>query len=201
MSNCGTLAEGIDVDCDNLPFGGTDPNVLFIKKAEWDLAVANATITFDGSTTNLITAIVLTSGDQGYLFECFNDMVKPVITGVKKPSGYRYKQTVEFGAIGSKAAIEKKIKDMGNERYVAVYINQFKDEDGEGKYKVIGVEAGLKRPDGGAELDKYNDIDGVWLLKMESEDHALEATPEYSFYNTDEATTDAQFVVLQSVAA
>jgi len=199
--NCGALAVGIAVDCDYLPIGGTEPNILLITKTEWDLAVTNATITFDGTSPNLIDALVLTQGDKGYLIEGYENQTKPIVTGIKRASGYRYKQTIDFLAIGGKAAIEKIVKDMGNQRFVVIYKNLFRDEGGEGKYKVFGVEAGLKRPEGGAELDKYNDVDGVWMLKLESEEFALESTPEYSFYDTDEATSDAVFVTLQSAAA
>ena len=199
--NCGAIAAGIDIDCDYLPGGGVEPNILLIKKTEWDLAVTAGTITFDGTSANLIDALVLTTGDQGYYFQGYPMQTKPVITGLKRPSGYRYKQSIDFIIDGSVAANEKILTDMGDGRFVVIYINSFANEGGAGKYKVLGVEAGLKRPEGGAELDKYNDVDGVWIVKFASEDHALESTPEYTFWDTDEATTDAAFVVLQSVAS
>jgi len=199
-TNCGGIAAGVDIDCDHLPRGGTRNNLLLIKKDEWDLAVNAGTITFDGTTPNIIDACVLSTGDQGYLFEQFDDAVKPVVTGVKKASGYRYKQTLDFIVVAKTAAAEKVVNDMGSERYVAIYQNKYAGNDGDQKYKVFGVECGLRRPDGGAELDPYNDVDGCWMLKLESEDDALETKGQYTFYDSDEATTDAAFVVLQSAA-
>lgn len=199
--NCGTLAAGNAIDCDNLPSGGTEPNILLIKKTEWDLAKVSGTVTFDGTTPNLITDLVLDSGDKGYLFEGFQNSVKPLFTTINRASGIRYKQTIDYVVPGGKAEVDKLIKDSGNERYVVIYKNLFKDEDGEGKYKVLGVEAGLKRPEGGAEKDAFSDVDGVWMCKLESEEFALESTPMYTLYKTSEAVTDAIFVALQSAAA
>ena len=197
-NNCGTLAAGINLNCTYLAQGGVEPNILLIKKTEWDLAVTASTITFDVTTANLITAIVLTTGDQGYYFEGYPMQVKPIITGVKRASGYRYKQSIDFVIDGSLAANEKILRDMGDERYVVIYINSWSNTGGTGKYKVLGVKSGLKRPEGGAELDKYNDIDGMWVVKLASEDHALESVAEYTYYTTSEAVTDAAFLALQS---
>jgi len=199
-TKCGGINEGAYIDCDFLPRGGTLGDLMLIKKDEWDLAVKNGTITFDATTKNLITSIVLTTGDQGYVFEHFEDMVRPVITMLRRPTGARYKQTVDYSVLGKTAEDEKIIKDMGDERYVAIYQNKFGGNDGDQQYKVLGVETGLRRPEGGAELDLYNEQDGTWILKIESDDEALETTPQYTFYNTDGATTDAQFVTLQSPA-
>ena len=76
--NCGALAAGNTIDCDYKQYGGTEPNVLLIKKIEWDEAVTGGTITFDGTSANLIDACVLGTGDKGYLFESFQNSVKGV---------------------------------------------------------------------------------------------------------------------------
>ena len=117
---------------------------------------------------------------------------------MQKASGIRYKQSIEFVIIGGKAAIDDIVNTMSDERYVAIYINTFADEAGAGKYKVLGVDAGLKIPDGGAVKDPYSDNDGAWLMKLESTDLALESRPIYTFWDTDEATTDTAFTALQS---
>lgn len=195
--NCGGLSAGNEIDCDYKQFGGTEPNVLLIKKTEWDLALTAATITI---TTSMCTAIVLTTGDQGYLFESYPDSVKGLSTSVKRASGTRYKQSLEFVITGGLAAVDDIVDTIGDERYVAIYINTFVDDGGGGKYKVMGVDAGLRIPDGGITKDTHGDNDGAWLVKLESPDSGLESKPLYTFYTTDEATTDAAFVVLQSAA-
>jgi len=196
--NCGGLAAGNEIDCDYKQHGGTEPNILIINKVDWDLAVTGTTITFSDS---LITAIALTTGDLGYLFESFPDSVKPVSTSVLKASGLRYKQSIEFVITGGKAAVDAIVDSMVDERYVVIYINTFKDQTGQGKYKVLGVDAGLKIPDGGAVKDTHGDNDGAWLMKLENTDLALESVPLYTFWHTSEAVTDDEFVTLQSAAS
>ena len=194
MSNCGTLSAGIDIDCNHLITSGTGANLLLIKKTEWDAAVALTKITFDATTDNLITDCVLDTGKKGYLFQTNEEQIKPKISEVIKNGAHLTKQEIDFVASKLDAASEKILDDLKETPVVAIYINSFHGTAGETKYKVLGVESGLRVVK--RELDPMGEWAG-WVIGLASRDLALESKGQYSLYKTDEATTDAIYAALQ----
>ena len=197
MATCGSLSAGIARNCSKPITSGTDLDVLLIPKSDWDLAVAAGKITFDATTGNLITDIVLTAGKQGYLFETGLEMVKPKITAELKNGITFYKQELEFPASGLDAVSEKTLDDLKEIPVVSVYKNTFHGIAGETKYKVLGVDSGLRLTK--REIDPNGDFAG-WIVGLSSRDNALESVGQYSLYKTDEATTDGVYAALQVAA-
>ena len=197
MSNCGGLLAGIDKNCDRPITSGTGADLLLISKTDWDEAVALGKITFDATTGNLITDCVLNTGKLGYLFESNEEQIKPKITEVIKNGAHMYKQELDFVASKLDASSEKVLDDMRDTAVVAIYTNLFKGTAGETKYKVLGVDSGLKVAK--REIDPTAEWAG-WTIGLASRDTALESKGQYTLYKTDEATTDAVYAALQVAA-
>lgn len=196
--DCGNLTAGLGKNCDKPISSGTNGDLLLMTKADFDLAVANGTITFDATTPNLITALVLSTGKQGFLFEGTDDQVKPKIEVVIKNGLTLYKQEIVFNSNMLDAESEKVLDSFQDTKVVAIYKNSFHGIAGETKYKVLGVDSGLILT--ARALEPLGEFAG-WVITLSSKENALEAHGQYSFYHTDEATTDTEYLALQTPAS
>ena len=202
MSNaCGTLATGQDADCDNKPVGGVEGEILLFNWDDVRGAISAGGLTFDSTTDNIIDAFafVASSTKLGYMFEGFQDTTKPTITNAKRAAGNNWVQTVNFICVGNLGATDKIVELLGNGLYVAIIKNKWHNEAGAGKYKVYGIESGLKMDDGNSGQDPYGEQDGAWVINLVSPEGG-QPTPVHTLFDTNETTTDAIYTALQSAA-
>jgi len=195
MSNCGSLTADINKACATQITEGNEADILLILKSDWDVAVAEESISFDATSENLIDAIVLAVGKEGFIIETNEGQIKPKIETVIKNGAHLWKQTVEFAVPLLDAATEKAVNDLNEQRVVAIYKNKFHGTDGETKYKVLGVDSGLKVAT--ATLEGNAEFAG-WIITLANEDDGLEMHNQYSLYKTSEVVTDAIYTALQT---
>lgn len=190
MSLCGT-AVGFTKDCDFPQHGGTQEDIIILDYADIqaELATSGAAITFDNTYPNKITKFAFTtaSARKGYKIESVLNQVRPVVNKLDYPTGMLYSQSIQVMIADNKAETEHFINQWKDKLVVIIYKNQFKNEDGKAKYKVFGLDSGLKLSV--HTMDAYAN-GGAHMLTFASQAEAPEKYSQYTIYDTDEATTD-----------
>ena len=184
-----TLADNIAKDCDQpLVPGYTGRGVLI------DLS-GNPTITQDGSNPRTITAVSLGTGVKCAVID--NSFGGQPLNGTNVQSNtddgmMKYRKTVvvqipQRGSEISKAVVEPMSQNpLG---YMAIL--EKKDRSGNGSFEVVGFEQGLTANEDGITRNEYEN-GGCTVATLSCN----ESLYEYSFFDTDYATTLTAFEAL-----
>lgn len=184
-----TLADNISKDCDKpLVPGYTGRGVLI------DLS-GNPTITQDGSNPRTITAVSLGVGVKCAVID--NSFGGQPLNGTNVQSNtddgmMKYRKTVvvqipQRGSEISKAVVEPMSQNpLG---YMAIL--EKKDRSGNGSFEVVGFEQGLTANEDGITRNEYEN-GGCTVATLSCN----ESMYEYSFFDTDYATTLTAFEAL-----
>lgn len=184
-----TLADNIAKDCDKpLVPGYTGRGVLI------DLS-GNPTITQDGSNPRTITAVSLGTGVKCAVID--NSFGGQPLNGTNVQSNtddgmMKYRKTVvvqipQRGSEISKAVVEPMSQNpLG---YMAIL--EKKDRSGNGSFEVVGFEQGLTANEDGITRNEYEN-GGCTVATLSCN----ESLYEYSFFDTDYATTLTAFEAL-----
>ena len=188
-----SLAANIAKDCATPIVGGFTGRGVLI-----DIADLSA-VTQDGSNPRIITAITLGTGkklsvvDNAFSQQPFNGSGSQSNTddGMMKHRKTLVLTIPKRGAKASKEIVEPTYQSpLG---YIAVL--EKKDRNGDGSFEVVGFEQGLQANADGIVRNEYEN-GGCTIVTMSTN----EVNYEYSFFDTDYATTLAAFEALLTKA-
>ena len=188
-----SLAANIAKDCATPIVGGYTGRGVLI-----DIADLSA-VTQDGSNPRIITAITLGTGkklsvvDNAFSQQPFNGSGSQSNTddGMMKHRKTLVLTIPKRGAKASKEIVEPTYQSpLG---YIAVL--EKKDRNGDGSFEVVGFEQGLQANADGIVRNEYEN-GGCTIVTMSTN----EVNYEYSFFDTDYATTLAAFETLLTKA-
>ena len=188
-----SLAANIAKDCAKPIVGGYTGRGVLI-----DIADLSA-VTQDGSNPRIITAITLGTGkklsvvDNAFSQQPFNGSGSQSNTddGMMKHRKTLVLTIPKRGAKASKEIVEPTYQSpLG---YIAVL--EKKDRNGDGSFEVVGFEQGLQANADGIVRNEYEN-GGCTIVTMSTN----EVNYEYSFFDTDYATTLAAFEMLLTKA-
>ena len=188
-----SLAANIAKDCATPIVGGFTGRGVLI-----DIADLSA-VTQDGSNPRIITAITLGTGkklsvvDNAFSQQPFNGSGSQSNTddGMMKHRKTLVLTIPKRGAKASKEIVEPTYQSpLG---YIAVL--EKKDRNGDGSFEVVGFEQGLQANADGIVRNEYEN-GGCTIVTMSTN----EVNYEYSFFDTDYATTLAAFEMLLTKA-
>ena len=187
------IAANIMEDCSNRLVGGYTGKGLLIPLS------FNPAFTVDASNPRIISAITLASGQKWCVID--NASMEQPFTDSSMQSNAeqglrRFTKNVHFLIPSRGAAVAKQIVEPladSAEGYLVVL--EKKDRSGDGSFEVVGFEQGLKANADGIVRNEYEN-GGCTIVTMSTN----EVNYEYSFFDTDYATTLAAFEALLTKA-
>lgn len=191
MANCLTgIAQNIINDCDSAPIGG-----LEIKA--WVFNRADLSGTQDPTNKNLLTALSVATGKQGYYIQGFKKTLNAGHDLVSSETNVdKYTHYFNFQAWLLDAAAINNLDGLSDLVVVVERLNKM--TDGDGAFKVYGYDTGLYKT---TDSERANDIDGNRNIEMASQAGEEPLVSNHVFFDTDYATTKAALDALLSVQA
>lgn len=178
--------------CTKPAIPGTAPRVILISYSDVDKG--RSTI-----ANNIISQMVLKTGMKGYEVDSLPDATVGEVT----LNAGTYSNTLGHNLtvrIFEKSEAAKKFGNgLVNSKVIAIVENNEHGEDGEVKYEVYGWESGLKLS--AVTSTTTMDDNVAYLYTLSTPSNGREGTLPISFFNTDEATTDAAITSLLSPAS
>lgn len=186
MSDClAGVAADVLKDCTSLPVRGLEKVAYLFNRDE-------LTPTYDATNKRLVTALAVSTGNQGYKIEGFNlDMNAghSLVTSETMPD--KYAQTFNFAAWLLDAEAVNNLDQL--EDVVVVVESKNQHNDGDGAFKIYGLETGLYKS---ADDHLANDNDGTRLVTLANRDGEASSASAHVFFDTDYATTKAALEAL-----
>lgn len=183
MTCISRIYQDIGYDCDNKKIGGVNQSILLVNRPD----ISTKTVQVDAVTgKHNVSAVTLVTGATGYLISSVD--TKKQIFDVDATFNY-----VEDGSNDWTHSVGLRTWNL-TETDMA-YINSLsggadlvafaKDSDG---WKVYGLQGGLSMTEG-----KYNSNEnkGNFVFRIASSGTNLEPSAPYVYFDTDEATTEA----------
>lgn len=184
------IAKNITNSCDTIPVAGYEAKAWAINRSEI------ATMTLDGTTTNLVTAIALDSGGkQAWTVES----VKKEMNGgfdlvVQDNAPDTFQHFFAMQPFEKDAAAIANMDDMND----IVIVAELKGAKAEGKFVVLGAETGLYKS---SATQRQNDNNGLPQYEMQSLEGQGERYSRFIIWDTDYDTTLALLVALETPTA
>ena len=181
------VAANIAQDCAHPNVGGYTGRTVLIPRS---LAPV---IAVSGTNPRQITGITLESGDKTIAVD--NAMpVNPFdgsTTEMTTDNGWKmYNKSLVLRVPKRGAGVSKEVVEpLADSPLGLIGIVEKRDTVGDGSFELIGLEAGLKAT---AETRNENEATGDWQVTLSTVEHYA----EYSFFDTDYATTLAKFEAL-----
>lgn len=192
------------LDCSGLPVGyalqacqppatpGTGSRVILLSFSDIDRA--KSTI-----ANGILSTIVLKAGAQGYEVDSLPDATVGEVTFSTGTYINSLGHQLTLRIFEKSEAAKKFGNGLINAKVVAIVENNERGEDGQVKYEVYGWNSGLRL---NAVTSSTTMDDGVaYLYTLGTPDGGRESSLPISFFNTDEATTDAAVDALLTPAA
>ena len=188
-SACAGITVGADYDCANPPVAGVDQRLILINKSVYD----EATITYDGSLTSLITNIVLAAGGkQGWAFQGVRTSLKPQSNFVAEEIAVGYDHQVDFLVFDISQAQKDNLEKLGVSKVVAIVQNMNSAGNADSVFEVFGGGVGLELITN-QRINGDQATMGVWSLSLKTSDNSgKEPKLPTSYFDTDFATTKAK---------
>ena len=193
MALCEKLINAcIAADCDNPVFEGAEPKAWIFNKSDI------ASITYDATDTNIITAITMKVVEEGQGTDpdvlavgyTISQLGKTPFSGssvemAEGNYGNTFTETVQFVVPDNSPVANALLDNMAGGKFLVVMENQYDGSDHKGKFQVYGSKKALSATAMTREL--YNDdTNGGWLITLTAE---KQPTSGVFVYTTDEATT------------
>ena len=138
---CGGIGMGSGYDCDNPLVAGVDQRLILINQADYN----EAAITFDVTTTTLITNIVLASGGkQGSAFHGVRVSLQPQTAFVPQDIAVGYDHQVDFMVFDVSQEQKDNLEKLALGKVVAVIQNMNAVGNGNSVFEVFGAGVGLE---------------------------------------------------------
>lgn len=188
MSTCSILATGLDASngC-NQPIGGTASDVILMNYDD-----INRTLLVKAS--GAVTDLILKSTKVAYKFETTEDANTGSFTFAKGRFFGMYDHSVVMrDFVGNKAA-HVFLDSLKGARVVAIVENKHRGTNGESKYKIYGLDAGLILTGDTGTTELTDGIIGE--ITLASSEMSKEPSRPICLYDTSEVTTDAIIAAL-----
>lgn len=197
---CGTAVNQVK-SCDYTPIGGVADEVIILNKADVDAAIATGATKFLVNETNplIVEVFGLTFAKKGYVFESDFQQIKPKIDVVVKAGAKKYKQSISFQVPKHDAIAGVTLSRLAKGEFVAIFANKWKNIVGGGKYKIFGLDGGLRLA-AGTLTDPWSDNSGIYTVTLESKDNSLENFPCRILFKTSETVTDVIYTAFKTAA-
>lgn len=188
-SACGGITVGAGYDCDDPLVAGVEQRLILINKDDFD----DATVTYDVTTTTLITNIVLASGGkQGWAFQGIRRSLNPQATFVPAAVSVGYDHQINFLVFEITQIQKDNIEKLGLDKVVAVVQNINAAGNGDGVFEVFGKDVGLTMTEG-TRINADQETNGAFnLILKTSDDLGKEPKLPTNYWDTNFATTLAK---------
>jgi len=184
MPNCYDLTKSITNDCDNPMVPGADAKIWVFPKNVWD----NAAKTVDGTDSNLITGIVLASGETGIYIKGLNSSVEPSIELSVGTYGTTYIHSVTFKVFDNSNPVKAELEKLTKGKFVIVVQNNFKGAGNDVTFEIYGYNSGLRALEGGRVVNDTDTLGG-YSFTLSSEETATEPRMPFGCLDNDYDTT------------
>lgn len=190
--DCSRITVGFTMDsCDDMAVAGVASRVILISKSDIDYGRSVV-------TNNIISEIILKQGTQGYEVDTLPNTTVGEDTINVGTYTRTHQHSVTVRIFKKSEAAKAFVNGTTRASVVAILENNNRGDDGEVKYEVYGWNSGLVLNELTATTDLTDDA--AYVLSLGSGTTARENSLPKSFYNTDEATTDAAVNALLTVA-
>jgi hypothetical protein len=195
---CGKIAEGVIIDCTVRLIAGTMETVILVNYDDYKLATVTP-----GSDPLSVTSVDFTpllTGTYGFEFTGKKNSNDPLVESNRGTYDLYYKHSLGMKIFSNDVATKRTLDDMGDSLVVAFVENKNSGTAGDSSFEIYGSQAGLEI----SQLNRNpNDADtkGAWDLILANSDDDLEGTVPLQFFDTDYATTKANFLGLLDAIA
>ena len=181
------ITAGFTIDCDALPIGGLESDIVLINRADVDVDA----VTFDASNRIKMTNLQLKSGKTGYGVAGVKQSNGKLYSLVVKENTYdKFTHGIRFTIFNPSAALKLQLQNMVGGSFVAVVNQKWKGVDNVDAFEVLGYDAGLKLS---VVTNDSNANDNSILVELASEANFEERNVPYTLLETDYATTLTAF--------
>ncbi len=180
MAACAKITIGATVNCNAPISGGTGTRMILFNFDDKD----TATVTADG------TISALTLANPGFEYEGQKLSHHPSYEMVKKPFTNVFKHQVEFLVFNFTQTMKANLQKMSKGKIVAVVENNYQGTAGETAFEVYGYNTGLFVEEMKRDAND-TDNQGAFVIKLSSDEAALESVLPQALFLTDYATSKA----------
>jgi len=184
------ITKSIVSDCTTQGSGGNEVKGWIFKQNEL-IAV------YDSTNPSKITSLSLPIGSQGYTFTGVKKMLNSghdIVIEDARADGYTH--YVGFTGFSFKSEDVENFDALNN--LVFVVESKDKTDDGDGVFRVYGIKQGLVKS---SDTMRANDNYGSRIIEMATPDGQIESYSNYTFLDTDYATSLAALEALEAVQA
>lgn len=191
-TDCSRITVGFEVeDCAAPAIAGTGPRVILVNFSDVDKGQSVV-------TDNVISEMLLKTGMVGYEVDSLPNATVGEDTINVNTYNRTHQHNLTIRIFKKSEAAKKFVNGVTNARVMAIVENNDRGDAGDTKYEVYGWDSGLELNDLTASTEM---TDGVaYLMTLGSGTIAQETSLPKSFFNTDEATTDAAVEALLTPA-
>jgi len=177
-SVCGKITAGLSIDCDTPLQAGAEDQLILVNRDDW----LDATITKNLTNAQIIEAVVLDTGVQGYSFQGKNNSIAPKYEFIKQTYAEVYSHEINFKVFNVDPVAKQELERMAKGSMVAIVNNKFKGG--------TGADAGLIVSQNIRDVINQEN-QGAFDVIIKSDEAAPEPHMPKTFFITDLATTKA----------
>jgi len=186
MAVCGLVDGNVEPDCDFLPQSGVEDTLYLINKSQI------ASVVYNNTNTLIVEDIILESGASAFKVIGMNNSNNTTWDMISLRFGKMYTHLVSFIGFDLSPAGYEQYKNMKDSKLVAVVINNFRGEDGNGAIKIYGLSAGLVCKKQTQDMSSEDTQGAVQIeFQSDSDNKIYEPTPPHTLFVTDFATSKA----------
>jgi len=179
--SCAGIFSGATVSC-------SDPLAVGIEQR---LFLANledvASFTFDGTETNMVTAITMKATKTFFEFEGLKQSISTQSEYMPKPYSVGYKHTVDFSVFNVTAEQRRNLEAMAFQPQVAIAYGPNDSSLGNAAFEILGINAGLEIVTN-IRIPADNETGGAYRIQLATPDAGGIETQLPSVFWTDPST-------------
>lgn len=187
-STCGKLSAAVTENCVNPLQSGAEDDILIINYDDWK----DATITLNGTNTQIVENIVLPSGVVGYLYEGKNNSVAPKYEFIKGEFVENYSHEINYKVFNVSPEAKQQLEKKGRGRYVVIVANKYHGTSGNSAFEIYGADAGLELTQNIREVINTA-TGGAFDVILKSNEKSLEPHMPKTLFVTSYAASKAVF--------
>ena len=181
--SCAGIFSGATVSCSDPLAVGIEQR-LFLANLE-DIAL----FTFDGTNTNMVTAITMESGKKFFEFEGLKQSISTQSEYLPRPYSVGYKHQCDFSVFDVSAEQRRNLEAMAFQPQVAIAYGPNDSSLGNGAFEILGINAGLEIITN-IRIPADNETGGAYRIQLATPDAGgIESQLPSVFWSTDYATT------------
>lgn len=184
MSVCGMIAADLGIDCDNPIQAGAEDRLILINRSDW----LDADITYNITNPQIIEAVSLATGVEGYAYAGKNNSIGPKYEFIKQTFAEVYNHEINFKVFDVSPVAKEQLEKLARGSMVAIVENKFKGVDGSSAYEVYGAGAGLVVSQNIRDIINQEN-QGAFDVIIKSDELSPEVHMPQTFFITDLAAT------------